>query len=68
MLTECVDGLERPPGQCRLLSVRDTTDHLRVSAATVYSLVARQELRSVRISNAIRIHPDDLAVYISRRK
>jgi excisionase family DNA binding protein len=67
MLTESVDGLD---GQTwvhsRLLSVRATAERLGVSAATVYSLVASRQHRCLRISNAIRIHPDDLTAYLSQ--
>jgi len=37
-----------------------------VSTATVYHLVDRGELQHVRVSNAIRVWPADLAAYIER--
>jgi len=41
-------------------------ERLSVSTATVYALVARQEIRCLRISNAIRVLPEDLAAYLAR--
>ena len=68
LLTEFVDGFEGLPSPgSRLLSVRATAEHLGVSLATVYSLVATRRLPCVRISNAIRIRPRDLAAYLSPR-
>jgi excisionase family DNA binding protein len=57
-----VDG-----GQDRLLTVRQVARRLGVSAATVYTLVARGELAHVRVSNAIRVAPTDLAAYLAAR-
>jgi excisionase family DNA binding protein len=69
LLTEFVDGFESPPrADFALLSVRATAKHLGVSLATVYSLVATRQLHCVRISNAIRIHPGDLAAYLALRR
>jgi hypothetical protein len=69
LLTEFVDGFEGPPrAETALLSVRATAKHLGVSLATVYSLVATRQLHCVRISNAIRIHPRDLAAYLALRR
>ena len=50
-----------PGGAGRLLTVREVAERLAVSTATVYSLCERGELPHVRISNAIRIAPADLA-------
>jgi excisionase family DNA binding protein len=55
-------------GAENLLSVRDVTEQLGVSTATVYGLVERGELPHVRVSNSIRIAPADLAAFISRRR
>ena len=69
LLTEFVDGFEGPPrAENALLSVRATAKHLGVSLATVYSLVATRQLHCVRISNAIRIHPRELAAYLALRR
>jgi excisionase family DNA binding protein len=45
-----------------------TAKHLGVSLATVYSLVTNRHLHCVRISNAIRIHPGDVAAYMAPRR
>jgi len=49
-----------------LLTVREASEHLRVSTATVYSLVGRSELPAVRVSNAIRVRREDLEAFIGR--
>jgi excisionase family DNA binding protein len=41
-----------------LLTVREVADRLKVSRATVYGLVRRGELASVRVSNTIRVPRD----------
>jgi len=51
-----------------LLTVREVAEHLGVCAATVYKLCATGELLHLRISNAVRIAPADLAEYIARRR
>jgi excisionase family DNA binding protein len=53
-------------GLGHLLTVRDVATRLSVSTATVYDLVSRGELPCVRISNAIRVHPEDVAALIER--
>jgi hypothetical protein len=35
---------------------------------TVYELCKRGELRHVRVLNAIRVHPTDLAAFIAGRR
>jgi excisionase family DNA binding protein len=49
----------------RLLTVREVADHLRVCPATVYKLCDADELAHVRISNAIRVAPSDLAQFMA---
>jgi excisionase family DNA binding protein len=48
-----------------LLTVRDVAQRLSVSTATVYKLIERGVLPHVRVSNAIRVAPDDLARFLS---
>jgi excisionase family DNA binding protein len=48
-------------GAEHLLSIRKVAARLGVSAASVYRLCERGELPQVRVSNAIRITPTDLA-------
>ena len=54
-------GLVRGPA---LLTVREVAEALRVRPVTVYRLVARGEMPAVRVSNAIRVRPEDLEAYI----
>jgi excisionase family DNA binding protein len=49
-----------------LLSVREVAQRLRVSRFLVYQLCTRRGLPHVRVSNAIRIAPADLAAYLAR--
>jgi excisionase family DNA binding protein len=51
----------------RLLTVREVASRLGVCRATVYAMVERGELRCVRVSNAVRIHPADLSALLARR-
>ena len=52
----------------RLLTVRQVAHWLNVSTATVYALCGRGELAHVRISNAIRIVPDELESFLMRSR
>lgn len=45
--------------------VREVAERLAVCTATVYALRERGEIRHLRVSNAIRIHPDDLEAFIA---
>ena len=51
-----------------LLSVRDVAARLGVCTATVYRLAAEGQLAHVRVLNAIRVAPADLAVFIEARR
>jgi excisionase family DNA binding protein len=55
-------------GAARLLTVREVADHLAVCTATIYSLCERGEIRHLRVSNAIRIHPEDMEAFITSRR
>jgi excisionase family DNA binding protein len=48
-----------------LLSVKDVARRLGVHPYTVYKLCERGELPHVRVLNAIRVKPDDLARFAS---
>jgi excisionase family DNA binding protein len=48
------------PGFSALLTVSEAAELLRCSRATVYGLIDRKELPSVRVSNAIRVRRADL--------
>ena len=49
----------------RLMNVREVAQSLGVCTAIVYRLVDSGELGHVRIANAIRVAPTDLAAYLS---
>jgi excisionase family DNA binding protein len=51
-----------------LLTVRDVATALQVSTATVYAIVERGELAHLRVSNSIRISPDELERYLARAR
>ncbi len=55
-------------GTDRLLTVRETAARLSVTTATIYALCERGELPHIRVSNAIRISPEDLAAFIGRSR
>ena len=55
-------------GAAGLLNVRRFAELLGVSTATVYHLVERGELAHVRVSNAIRVSPADLAAYLEHQR
>jgi excisionase family DNA binding protein len=50
-----------------LLTVREVAARLSVCTATVYALCERVELPHLRVSNAIRVVPSDLAAFIAMR-
>jgi len=52
----------------RLLTVREVAERLAVCTATIYALVERGEIRHLRVSNAIRVHPDDLEVFVAGKR
>jgi excisionase family DNA binding protein len=48
--------------------VAEVARRLGVCTATIYSLCARGELAHVRILNAIRVAPSDLASFVARHR
>jgi len=48
-----------------LLKVSEVAKLLHVSAPTVYRLVASDELKSLRVSGAVRIAPRDVNGYLA---
>ncbi len=52
----------------RLLTVREVANLLAVSTPIVYRLCELGQLVHVRVSNAIRIAPGDLADFIERQR
>ena len=55
-------------GEDRLLSVREAAEQLGLCTATVYGLCAEGALPHIRILNAIRIAPGDLAAFVDARR
>ncbi|MHB8420598.1 MAG: helix-turn-helix domain-containing protein [Myxococcales bacterium] len=55
-------------GADNLLTVREVAARLHVSTATVYALADRGKLAHVRVSNAIRVAPEDLAAYVAAHR
>jgi excisionase family DNA binding protein len=55
-------------GAGRLPTVREAAERLAVSTFTVYGLCDRGELPHVRVSNAIRIAPADLAALLAGQR
>jgi len=55
-------------GGDRLLTVREVAERLAVSAPIVYSLCERGEIRHIRISNAIRVLPEDLEAFLAAQQ
>ncbi len=55
-------------GRDGLLSVREAAEQLGLCTATVYGLCADKALPHVRILNAVRIAPADLAAFIAGRR
>lgn len=52
----------------KLLSVRAASEETTIPASTLYDLVARDEIPSVRIGRSIRIPEEDLVAWIERRR
>ena len=55
-------------GDGALLSVRDVAARLGVCTATVYRLASEGQLAHVRVLNAIRVAPGDLAAFIEAQR
>jgi excisionase family DNA binding protein len=59
---------ERQPTFSKLLVIEHVGEILGVSTRTVRRLIARRELVACRLGRSVRVHPDDLAAYIDRRR
>jgi|HubBroStandDraft_4_1064222.scaffolds.fasta_scaffold76038_2 excisionase family DNA binding protein len=72
LVTPVLQGAESQPSVIRatgadngrLLSVRETAHRLGVCTATVYTLCDAGRLAHVRVRNAIRVAPQDLATFV----
>lgn len=66
--SECGEGVSQDAGATTLLTVREVSNLLRVSATCVYALVSAGRLACYRVGTgrgAIRIRRDDVEVYLS---
>ncbi len=61
-------GFPLRTGPAAVLSVAEVARRLGMSTFTIYALCERSELPHVRVSNAIRIAPTDLAAFIARAR
>ena len=52
----------------RLWTVREVARFLGVHEKTIYAMVARRELPSIRLSRRVRFLPDDILRWVSARK
>ena len=59
---------ERQLPYSKLLRVPQVAEGLDVSTRTVRRLIASGELAACRLRRSVRVHPDDLAAYIDRRR
>jgi excisionase family DNA binding protein len=51
-----------------LLTIKEVAQTLHVSRSLVYLLVQRGEIATVRLGNALCVHPDDLEGYIYKKR
>ncbi len=51
----------------RLLNAQDVAAALKMGLSTVYQLVERGELPSIRIGRSVRIRPEDLEKFIESK-
>jgi excisionase family DNA binding protein len=51
----------------RLLNAQDVATALQMGLSTVYQLVERGELPSIRIGRSVRIRPEDLEKFIESK-
>jgi len=52
----------------RLLTFRQVAKSLGVTERTVYSYVVSGELPAIRLGRLRRIHPDDLASFVEKKR
>jgi excisionase family DNA binding protein len=48
-----------------MLTIREASEVLNVSRSLVYDLVKHKKIQHYRIGGAIRIHRDDLMIYLN---
>ena len=58
---------ERTKGRQRLLTYEEAADYLAVGRTTIYDLVGRGELPTVKIGRCTRLRPEDLEDFIEAK-
>jgi excisionase family DNA binding protein len=56
------------PEASRLLTVAEIARYLHLHEKTIYAMVARRELPSIRLGRRVRFLPDDILRWVSARK
>lgn len=59
--------MEDSPPTC-LLTFRQAAKSLGVTERTIYNYVIRGQLTAIKLGRLRRIHPDDLAAFITARR
>jgi excisionase family DNA binding protein len=59
---------ERQPLSPKLHLIDEAAEILRTSTRTVRRRIAKGEIKACRVGRLVRLHPDDLAAYIDRRR
>lgn len=54
--------------EAKLLTVKEVCDRLAISDATLYRLINKGEIPTVKIGRSLRFDPADVAAYIERCK
>jgi len=52
----------------RLLKVQDVAEILNIGRSKAYQLIQLEDIPSVRIGKAVRVHPGDLEEYIQKNR
>jgi len=65
LLEENIPIAEKTPS--RLLNAQDIAEALNIGLSTVYLLLERGELPSIRIGRSVRVRPQDLDEFIESR-
>ena len=52
----------------KMLSIKETAEHLNVSTKTIYNLVEGGQIKASKVGNVWRIHPKDIKDYLDRKE
>jgi excisionase family DNA binding protein len=50
-----------------LLTVREVAEYLKLKERTIRDMIAREELRAIKIGKSYRIRREDLEILVQRR-